>query len=77
MAQCDTRYHNAVLSELAVDGMWPCQVAEAPYLLLLAHCILATLADPDEKYSFAADKNVWPLPSKFSKIAVTNNSYFL
>jgi tetratricopeptide (TPR) repeat protein len=44
----DTQYHNTVLSELAVDGIWPCQVAEAPYLLLLARCILATLSDPNQ-----------------------------
>mmetsp|Transcript_11964 Transcript_11964/g.34283 ORF Transcript_11964/g.34283 Transcript_11964/m.34283 type:complete len:989 (-) Transcript_11964:591-3557(-) len=39
----DTTYHNAVLSELAMDGMWPCQVAEAPYLLLLARSIFSNL----------------------------------
>ncbi|KAG7348582.1 tetratricopeptide repeat protein [Nitzschia inconspicua] len=42
-AQRDTKYHNAVLSELAVEGLWPCQVAEAPYFLLLARCILSNL----------------------------------
>jgi len=42
-----TKYHNAVLSELAVDGMWPCQVAEVPYLLLLARSILSHLVSAD------------------------------
>lgn len=42
----DTKYQNAVLSELTVDGMWPCQVAKAPYFLLLARCILLSLSDP-------------------------------
>lgn len=39
----DANYHNTVLSELAVDGTWPCQVAEAPYLLLLARSIFSNL----------------------------------
>uniref|UniRef100_A0A7S4AXG8 TPR-like protein n=1 Tax=Pseudo-nitzschia australis TaxID=44445 RepID=A0A7S4AXG8_9STRA len=39
----DTTYHNSVLSELTVDGMWPCQVAEVPYLLLLARSIFSNL----------------------------------
>lgn len=42
-AQRDTRYNNTVLSELAMDGTWPCQVAEAPYMLLLARSILSNL----------------------------------
>lgn len=42
-----TRYHNVVLSELACDGQWPCQVVDAPYLLLLARCIFQTLAAPN------------------------------
>ncbi|VEU40445.1 unnamed protein product [Pseudo-nitzschia multistriata] len=39
----DTNYHNSVLSELSVNGMWPCQVAEVPYLLLLARSIFSNL----------------------------------
>jgi tetratricopeptide (TPR) repeat protein len=39
----DIIYHNAVLSELAIDGIWPCQIAEAPYLLLLARSIFSNL----------------------------------
>ncbi len=39
----DANYHNMVLSELAVDGTWPCQVAEAPYFLLLARSIFSNL----------------------------------
>ena len=39
----DANYHNTVLSELAVDGIWPCQVVEAPYLLLLARSIFSNL----------------------------------
>ena len=39
----DANYHNTVLSELAVDGTWPCQVAEAPYFLLLARSIFSNL----------------------------------
>ena len=38
-------YHNAVLAELCVDGDWPCQVCEVPYMLLLARSILLPLAD--------------------------------
>lgn len=40
----NVKYQNAVLSELAVDGEWPCQVCIAPYFLLLARSILSTLA---------------------------------
>jgi hypothetical protein len=42
-ARRDTKYYNSVLSELAVDGQWPCQVAEVPYLLLLSRCIFSVL----------------------------------
>jgi tetratricopeptide (TPR) repeat protein len=42
----NTKYQNAVLSELAVGGEWPCQVCNVPYFLLLARSILSTLADP-------------------------------
>jgi len=42
-AKRDTKYHNTVLSELAVDGMWPYNVTEAPYFLLLARSILSNL----------------------------------
>ena len=36
-------YHNTVLSELAIDGIWPCQVADTPYMLLLARSIFSNL----------------------------------
>ncbi|KAL7443226.1 hypothetical protein ACHAXM_008855 [Skeletonema potamos] len=39
-------FHNAVLSELSIDGEWPFQVCVAPYFLLLARAILSTLAEP-------------------------------
>ena len=39
-------YHNAVLTELCVDGDWPCQICEVPYMLLLARLLLLPLADP-------------------------------
>ena len=42
----DDKFHNNVLSELAVDGEWPCQVCQAPYLLLLARSIFHALARP-------------------------------
>ena len=42
------RVHNAILSELAVDGEWPCQVCQSPYFLLVARSILATLSQPDQ-----------------------------
>jgi tetratricopeptide (TPR) repeat protein len=44
-----TIFHNAVLAELAVEGEWPCQVCEAPYLLLLARSILLPLSNPVQK----------------------------
>jgi len=39
--------HNAILSELSVEGEWPYQVVHGPYYLLLARCILSTLSDPN------------------------------
>ena len=41
-----SNYQNAILSELAVEGEWPCQVCSVPYFLLLARSILLSLADP-------------------------------
>ena len=41
------KLHNAILSELAVDGEWPCQVCQYPYFLLVARTILITLSQPD------------------------------
>jgi tetratricopeptide (TPR) repeat protein len=43
----ETKYRSTVLSELAVDGTWPCEVSVAPYLLLIARCLLSTLSAPD------------------------------
>mmetsp|Transcript_26711 Transcript_26711/g.39781 ORF Transcript_26711/g.39781 Transcript_26711/m.39781 type:complete len:234 (+) Transcript_26711:229-930(+) len=40
-------FHNKVLSELAVDGEWPCQVCHAPYMLLLSRSIFISLSDPE------------------------------
>lgn len=42
----DVNYHNSVLAELAVDGDWPSQICQVPYLLLLSRSILSTLANP-------------------------------
>jgi hypothetical protein len=38
------RFHNFILSKLAVDGELPCQVCEGPYFLYLARIILLHLA---------------------------------
>ena len=40
-------FKNSILSELSVDGEWPCQVCKGPYFLLIARTVLATLAHPD------------------------------
>jgi tetratricopeptide (TPR) repeat protein len=37
---------NSVLSELSVDGEWPCQVCKGPYFLLIARTLLTALAHP-------------------------------
>ena len=42
----NTKYQNAVLAQLAVDGEWPAQICHLPYFLILARSILLTLADP-------------------------------
>ena len=39
----DSRYHNAILAELAVEGEWPCPVCDYPYFLLVARAILTAL----------------------------------
>lgn len=43
-------FHNAVLSELAVDGELPFQVCIAPYFLLLGRAILSVLAEPTRPF---------------------------
>ncbi|KAL7537819.1 hypothetical protein ACHAXR_008103, partial [Thalassiosira sp. AJA248-18] len=50
-------FHNAVLSELAVDGEWPFQVCVAPYFLLLARAILSILAEPTRPFRLWAENN--------------------
>lgn len=61
----DSKYQNTVLSELTVDGMWPCQVAKAPYFLLLARCILLSLSDPGrQSWTINQTENV-DMPSSF------------
>jgi tetratricopeptide (TPR) repeat protein len=47
-AQRDTKFHNKVLSELSVDGTWPCQVADGPYFLLVARCIFSNIVCSSE-----------------------------
>mmetsp|Transcript_26509 Transcript_26509/g.50273 ORF Transcript_26509/g.50273 Transcript_26509/m.50273 type:complete len:1111 (+) Transcript_26509:114-3446(+) len=49
-------FHNAVLSELAVDGEWPFQVCIAPYFLLLSRAILSVLAEPTRPFRFWSEK---------------------
>lgn len=72
----DIKYHNAVLSELAVDGEWPCQICHGPYFLLLARAILLTLADPrrpDWSHSIGSDPSTTTphgteTPTEFSNV---------
>ena len=49
-------FHNAVLSELAIDGEWPFQVCVAPYFLLLARALLSILAEPTRPFRLWSDK---------------------
>jgi hypothetical protein len=42
-----SKFHNLILSTLAVDGEFPCQVCDGPYFLYLARVILLHLATPD------------------------------
>jgi len=56
----DNTFYNVVLSELAVDGEWPCQVCQAPYLLLLARSMFHALANPqrnDWTHSAGSDES--------------------
>lgn len=55
-------YHNSVLTELCVDGDWPCQVCEVPYTLLLARSILLPLAD-SQRESWSRSLNAGDLKS--------------
>ena len=68
-----TKFHNAVLSELAVEGEWPCQVCEAPYFLLLARSILLPLANPTRSNWMAAKENlgenITPVPMQFESLS--------
>ncbi|KAL9191303.1 hypothetical protein ACHAXT_001009 [Thalassiosira profunda] len=50
-------FHNAVLSELAVDGEWPFQVCVAPYFLLLARSVLSVLAEPTRPFRVWSGNN--------------------
>ena len=45
----ENEFHNKVLSELAVDGEWPCQVCQVPYLLLVARSMFFALASPQRR----------------------------
>jgi tetratricopeptide (TPR) repeat protein len=68
-AEIEISYHNAVLTELSVDGFWPCQISKVPYLLLLARCILLTLSDPERKCWTNEHENNAKLSSNFCNIA--------
>lgn len=46
-----SKFQNKVLSELAVDGEWPCQVCSTPYFLLLARCIFSALSGQSFSYN--------------------------
>jgi tetratricopeptide (TPR) repeat protein len=46
----NVHYHNRVLSEIAVEGQWPSQVCQVPYLLLFARSVLLPLANPKQSY---------------------------
>ncbi|KAL7519666.1 hypothetical protein ACHAWX_004423 [Stephanocyclus meneghinianus] len=50
-------FHNAVLSELAIDGELPFQICRAPYFLLLARSILSMLAEPTRPFRIWTDEN--------------------
>ena len=45
--ETDVPFQNSALSELSVEGEWPCPVCKGPYFLLLARSILLSLADPN------------------------------
>lgn len=68
-AKRDTKYHNAVLAELAVEGVWPCQVAEAPYLLLLSRYILTELSGHTNNCWMNEESNLFPTPTNFSTMS--------
>lgn len=50
-------FHNAVLSELTVDGEWPYQVCIAPYFLLFARSVLSLLAEPTRPFRLWTKNN--------------------
>lgn len=60
-------YENSVLSELTVDGLWPCQVAKVPYLLLIARCVLVTLSNPQRKHWSHNKNSTEEFPERFCK----------
>ena len=68
------KFHNAVLAELAVDGEWPCQVCQVPYLLLVARSMFFTLASPqrmDWTHSVGTDTQETKTPLESVPVAFT------
>mmetsp|Transcript_43984 Transcript_43984/g.106076 ORF Transcript_43984/g.106076 Transcript_43984/m.106076 type:complete len:779 (-) Transcript_43984:147-2483(-) len=61
-------FENSVLTELSVEGLWPCQVAKLPYLLLIARCVLATLSNPQRQHWGDNRKSAKPMPLEFCKV---------
>jgi tetratricopeptide (TPR) repeat protein len=71
----NTKYQNAVLSELAVGGEWPCQVCNVPYFLLLARSIFSTLSDPlRSTWSHLDSANDWRGESAIASEAFLHNA---
>ena len=66
-------YHNAVLTELCVDGDWPCQVCEVPYMLLLARSILLPLAD-SQRMSWSRSLKASDLKSSAADLSSSSSS---
>ena len=53
----DSNYNTMVFSELAVDGIWPCQVAQGPYLLLISRAILQFLSYNSQQSNASASSD--------------------
>lgn len=65
--------HNKILSQLAVDGEWPCQTCNAPYFLFMARVILSSLSEVEKPWtqSDAIEIKGSDIKNNFSEIIIS------
>mmetsp|Transcript_15964 Transcript_15964/g.24162 ORF Transcript_15964/g.24162 Transcript_15964/m.24162 type:complete len:943 (+) Transcript_15964:108-2936(+) len=63
-------FHNGVLSELVVDGDWPCQVCLVPYWLWVSRTVFSLITSKDKNYP----SQVWSMRAAVSHARLLLNS---